>query len=97
MAVSSAETARKITGSWLVRSGDGNRKLNPSVTPRRIAAVRLANLKKLLPMLRGDMKSSVSIMPTPSCENRKKNVDEITNILESSGGRGRPCRQHRDR
>jgi hypothetical protein len=51
--------------------------LNPSVTAISIAAVRLANLKKLLPMLRGEMNRSDSIMPTPSCENRKKNVEEI--------------------
>src|SRR5438552_392484 len=77
MTVSAAEMMRKMTGSSLPRTGDGNRKVNPSVTPRRIAAVRLANLKKLLPMLRGEMKSSVSIMPTPSWENRKKKVEEI--------------------
>src|SRR5215472_1659113 len=77
MAVSRAETARKITGNWLCLTGDGKRKLKPSVTPRRIAAVRLANLKNEFPMLRGEMKSKVTIMPTPSWENRKKNVEEI--------------------
>src|SRR5260370_18650718 len=66
-----------MTGIWFCRAGDGNKKLNPSVTPNRIAAVRLANLKKLFPMLRGEMKSNVSIMPTPSWEKRKKNVEEI--------------------
>jgi hypothetical protein len=52
-------------------------KSNPRTTPRRIAAVRLANLKKLLPITRGEMKSRQSNMPTPSWEKRKKNVDEI--------------------
>ena len=77
MAVSNAEAARKKTGSWLSLTGDGNKKLNPSVTPRKIAAVKLANLKKLFPMLRGEMNRSVSSMPTPSWENKKKNVEEI--------------------
>ena len=77
MTVSPAEINKNITGSWLCLTGDGNRKLNPSVTPSKIAAVRLANLKKLFPTLRGEMKSSVSIIPTPSWEKRKKNVEEI--------------------
>jgi hypothetical protein len=28
-------------------------------------------------MVRGEMKSSVNIIPTPSCESRKKKVEEI--------------------
>src|SRR5262249_49082447 len=67
----------KMTGRWLCRTGDGNKKLKPSVTPRRIAAVKLPNLKKLFPMLRGEMKRRVNIIPTPSWENKKKNVDDI--------------------
>src|SRR2546422_1746290 len=89
-----------MTGSWLCRAGDGNMKLKPSVTPSRIAAVRLANLKKLFPMLRGEMKSSVSIMPTPSWENRKKKVEEIiryryTRRPHFSRVRGGPRRRDR--
>src|SRR5262245_19068924 len=76
--------SRKITGVWLVLTSDGKRKLNPRTTPRRIAAVRLANLKKLFPMVRGEMNSSPRSMPTPSCENIKKKVDEIT--LNNSPG-----------
>src|SRR5215831_6765326 len=79
-----------MTGIWLCRTGDGNKKLKPSVTPRRIAAVRLANLKKLFPMLRGEMKRRVSIIPTPSWENKKKNVDDI--IVKNRDG----PRRHRD-
>src|SRR5262249_37448138 len=68
--------------------------------PSRIAAVWLANLKKLLPMLRGEMKSSVSIMPTPSWENRKKKVEEIIRSRYKqpprfSRGRGDPRRHDR--
>ena len=75
--VNPGETNKKRTGSWPCRTGDGNRKLNPRVAPNKIAAVRLANLKKLFPMLRGEINSSVSIIPTPSWEKRKKNVEEI--------------------
>src|SRR5207244_1056971 len=89
-----------MTGSWLWRAGDGNMKLKPSVTPSRIAAVRLANLKKLFPMLRGEMNSRVSIMPTPSWEKRKKKVEEIiryryTRRPHSSRVRGGPRRRDR--
>src|SRR5215475_10526183 len=77
MAISKAESARKMTGYCPCRKSDGNRKLKPSVTPNRIAAVRLANLKKLFPILRGEMNRRISIMPMPSCEKRKKKVDEI--------------------
>src|SRR5438105_3151517 len=97
MAAKKPDAARSTTGIWPARTGEGNKRLKPSVTPSRIAAVRLANLKKLLPMLRGEMKSSVSIMPTPSCENRKKIVDEITDILRWRDGRGQPCPRLHDR
>src|SRR5262245_48099060 len=82
-----------MTGNWLSRTGDGNRKLNPRVTPRRIAAVKLANLKKLFPMVRGEMNNSVNIMPTPSCEKRKKNVDEIIFELGMADAERRPASQ----
>ena len=52
-------------------------KSKPRTTPRRMAAVRLANLKKLFPIARGEMKSRQINMPTPSWEKRKKNVEEI--------------------
>ena len=42
-----------------------------------MAAVLLANSKKLGPMTRGEMNSSVPSMPTDNCENKKKNVEEI--------------------
>src|ERR1043165_3134966 len=71
-----------MTGIWLCRTGDGNRKLKPRVTPRRIAAVRLANLKKLFPMLRGEMNRRVSIIPTPSWENKKKKVELIIDPID---------------
>jgi hypothetical protein len=47
-----------------------------------MAAVRLANLKKLFPMTRGEMKRRQINIPTPSCENRKKNVDGIMDEME---------------
>src|SRR5439155_108542 len=59
------------------RNGEGNMKSNPRTTPIRIAAVRLANLKKLFPMLRGEIKRRLHAMPTPSSEKRKKNVEGI--------------------
>jgi len=77
MTVRIAEINRSVTGRCPDRTGDGNMKSNPRTTPRRMAAVRLANLKKLLPITRGEMKSRQSNMPTPSWENKKKKVDEI--------------------